>query len=102
MASEVFLESTVSLFLSESNQLHPGYYFLPNNEKNLKYYLGNYFKNSIDKSGNQPNCIYIIWLQLHDKSLVLVSFLEPSTQYPKIPQPESHTENNNFTRLFAY
>ena len=49
------LESTVSLFLDESNQLHPEHYLLLN-----IYY-----------SGKQPQYIYIIRLQLYPESLVL-------------------------------
>ena len=42
------LESTANWFLSESNQLQPGYYFLPNKNPNLKYYLEKCFENSIE------------------------------------------------------
>ena len=34
--------------LIEFNQLQPEYYFPPNIKPNFKYYLKNYFKNSID------------------------------------------------------
>ena len=33
------LEYTISWLLSESNMIHPEYYFLPNNEPKLKYCL---------------------------------------------------------------
>ena len=42
------LESTVSWFLSESNQLQTEYYFLPNNEPNLKSHLEKYSENWIE------------------------------------------------------
>ena len=41
------LESTANLFLSEFNQLHLGYYFLPDNKPNSKYYLEGYPENII-------------------------------------------------------
>ena len=34
---------------------------------------------------------------MHPESLVLEYFLEPSTQYPKLPQPKSHAEDTDFT-----
>ena len=42
------LESTISLFLSESNHLHPEYYFPPNNKPDSKYILEKYLENSKD------------------------------------------------------
>ena len=82
------LEYTVSLFLIEINRNEQEYYFLPSIEPDLKYYLENYFEKSIDLSGKKPHFIYIIWLQLCTESLVIESFLDPSTQSPKIPQPK--------------
>ena len=38
-------------------------------------------------------------LQPHPESLVLESSLDPSPQYPKIPQPESHYEYNDLTKF---
>ena len=65
------LESTVSLFLIESNRLHPEYFPPPNIESNSKGYLDKYFKNIIEKPGKQPHCYYIILLQLQTECLVL-------------------------------
>ena len=42
-------------------------------------------------------------MQLHTYSLVLESLLEPSTQYPKLTQPESRSEHTDFTiRVLLY
>ena len=40
------LEFTVSWFLIEYNQLQPKYYFSPNTEPNLNYYLEKCLENS--------------------------------------------------------
>ena len=38
---------------------------------------------------------------MHPDYLVLESYLDPSTQYPKLPQPESRDEHTYLTGLFA-
>ena len=38
----------------------------------------------------------------HPESLVLESLLYLTPQYPKLPQPESHTEHTNFTTLVLH
>ena len=43
-------------------------------EPNSRYYLGEYFNIKYSK---YPHFIYILWLQLHPKYLVLELFLEP-------------------------
>ena len=68
-------------------------------EPNSKYYLEKYFN---IRYINHSNFIYIIWLQPHPESLVLEPLLDPIPQSPKIPQPKSHTEHTNFTRLSAH
>ena len=43
------LEFTVGWSQIESNQIHIEHDFSPNKEPNLKYYLYNYFENSIEQ-----------------------------------------------------
>ena len=39
---------------------------------------------------------------MYPESLVLEYFPYPSTQYPKLPQPESRAEHTDLTRLLAH
>ena len=52
------LEFTVSWFLIEYNQLQPKYYFSPNTEPNLNYYLEKCLENS--KQENNLSIIRLI------------------------------------------
>ena len=36
---------------------------------------------------------------MHPESLILESFLDPSTQYTKLPQPKSRSEHTDFIIL---
>ena len=67
-----------------------------------KYYFEKYFVNSIEQSDNQPHHIQIIWVQLHQESLVIDYFLDLGKQSIKLSQPKSCAEHTDFTRLLSH
>ena len=76
---------------------HPIYNWM--RELNLEYYLEKYFNIAYI---NNPRFILILWLKPYPDSLVLESFLEPSPQSPKPPQPKSRAKHTDLTFVFAY